>query len=87
MQIGHSIRYLSQFILGFILGFISVWKLTLVTLAVVPLIAVAGGGYTVIMSTLSEKSEAAYGEAGKIAEEVSTGLSPKLKNIFLPIKT
>ncbi|KAL1822889.1 hypothetical protein ACET3Z_009667 [Daucus carota] len=68
-KIGHSIRYLSQFMLGFILGFISVWKLTLVTLAVVPLIAVAGGGYTVIMSTLSEKSEAAYAEAGKIAEE------------------
>lgn len=56
--------------MGFILGFVSVWKLTLVTLSVVPLIAVAGGAYTVIMSTLSQKAEAAYAESGKVAEEV-----------------
>lgn len=48
----------------------SVWQLTLLTLAVVPLMAIAGGGYTIIMSTLSEKGEAAYAEASKIAEEV-----------------
>lgn len=39
-------------------------------MAVVPLIAIAGGAYTIIMSTLSEKGEAAYAEAGKVAEEV-----------------
>lgn len=48
------------------------WQLTLLTLAVVPLIAIAGGAYTVTMSTLSEKGEAAYAEAGKVAEEVDT---------------
>ncbi|KAK9270830.1 hypothetical protein L1049_026416 [Liquidambar formosana] len=69
-KIGHSLRYLSQFVVGFATGFTSVWQLTLLTLAVVPLIAIAGGAYTVIMSTLSEKSEAAYAEAGKVAEEV-----------------
>lgn len=67
---GHAIRYLSQFVVGFAIGFTSVWQLTLLTLAVVPLIAVAGGAYTIIMSTLSEKGEAAYAEAGKVAEEV-----------------
>ncbi|XP_020207666.1 ABC transporter B family member 13 [Cajanus cajan] len=67
---GHAIRYLSQFIVGFAIGFTSVWQLTLLTLAVVPLIAIAGGAYTIIMSTLSEKGEAAYAEAGKVAEEV-----------------
>ncbi|XP_030541530.1 ABC transporter B family member 13-like isoform X2 [Rhodamnia argentea] len=67
---GHALRYLSQFIVGFAVGFMSVWQLTLLTLAVVPLIAIAGGAYTVIMSTLSEKGEAAYAEAGKVAEEV-----------------
>ncbi|KAL0695536.1 hypothetical protein Bca4012_062716 [Brassica carinata] len=69
---GHVLRYLSQFIAGFVIGFWSVWQLTLLTLAVVPLIAIAGGGYAVIMSTISEKSEAAYAEAGKVAEEVRT---------------
>ncbi|KAK9049009.1 hypothetical protein SSX86_032021 [Deinandra increscens subsp. villosa] len=68
-KIGHGLRYLSQFLVGFVVGFTSVWQLTLVTLAIVPLIAVAGGAYTLIMSTLSEKSEAAYAESGKIAEE------------------
>ncbi|XP_043813018.1 ABC transporter B family member 13 isoform X2 [Manihot esculenta] len=63
-------RYLSQFIVGFAIGFASVWQLTLLTLAVVPLIAIAGGAYTIIMSTLSEKGEAAYAEAGKVADEV-----------------
>ncbi|KAL5780726.1 hypothetical protein ACOSQ2_011463 [Xanthoceras sorbifolium] len=67
---GHTLRYLSQFIVGFAVGFLSVWQLTLLTLAVVPLIAVAGGAYTITMSTLSEKGEAAYAEAGKVAEEV-----------------
>lgn len=70
MQTGHALRYLSQFTVGFAVGFLSVWQLTLLTLAVVPLIAVAGGVYTIIMSTLSEKSEKAYAEAGKVAEEV-----------------
>ncbi|XP_076951580.1 ABC transporter B family member 13-like [Bidens hawaiensis] len=68
-KIGHGLRYLSQFIVGFVVGFTSVWQLTLLTLAIVPLIAFAGGAYTMIMSTLSEKSEAAYAESGKIAEE------------------
>ncbi|XP_033137134.1 ABC transporter B family member 13 isoform X2 [Brassica rapa] len=67
---GHVLRYLSQFVAGFVVGFLSVWQLTLLTLAVVPLIAIAGGGYAIIMSTISEKSEAAYADAGKVAEEV-----------------
>ncbi|CAN6582465.1 unnamed protein product [Malus baccata var. baccata] len=67
---GHALRYLSQFLIGFAIGFTSVWQLTLLTLAVVPFIAIAGGAYTIIMSTLSEKGEAAYAEAGKVAEEV-----------------
>lgn len=71
MQIGHGLRYLSHFFVGFGIGFASVWQLTLVTLAVVPLIAVAGGTYTFVMSSLSEKGEAAYAQAGKVAEEVN----------------
>ncbi|KAK6118826.1 hypothetical protein DH2020_047439 [Rehmannia glutinosa] len=69
-KICHGLCYLSQFFVGFALGFSSVWQLTLVTLAIVPLIAVAGGAYTIIMSTLSKRGEDAYAEAGKLAEEV-----------------
>lgn len=55
---------------GFIVGFSSVWQLTLLTLAIVPLMVIAGGIHTVTMSGLSKKGEAAYAEAGKIADEV-----------------
>lgn len=70
MQTGHAIRYLSQFIVGFGIGLTSVWQLTLLTLAVVPFIAIAGRTYLTIISTLSEKGKAAYAEAEKVAEEV-----------------
>ncbi|KAH6782731.1 P-glycoprotein 13 [Perilla frutescens var. frutescens] len=69
-KMSHSLCYLSQFVVGFSLGFFMVWQLTLLTLAIVPLIAAAGGAYTVIMSSLSKRGEDAYAEAGKLAEEV-----------------
>lgn len=64
------------------MGFISVWQLTLLTLAVVPLIVIAGGAYAVTMSTLSKKGEAAYAQAGKVSEEVITYFL-SIKNKFL----
>ncbi|PKU84013.1 ABC transporter B family member 13 [Dendrobium catenatum] len=67
---GHCLRYLSQFFVGFVVGFTSVWQLTLLTLAVVPLIVIAGGTYAVVMAGLAKKGESAYAEAGKVAEEV-----------------
>lgn len=69
-KIGHTIRYLSHFIVGFLLGFMSGWKLALVTLAVIPLLAIAGGAYTLSISTISKKAETAYAECGMVAEEV-----------------
>ncbi|XP_056695625.1 ABC transporter B family member 13-like isoform X2 [Spinacia oleracea] len=67
-KIGHCVRYLSQSIVGMIIGFVLVWQLTLVTVAIIPLMVVAGA-YTVILSNLSQKAETAYAESGKIAEE------------------
>lgn len=63
---------MARFIAGFAVGFTSVWQLTLVTLAVVPLIALAGGSYAVIMIGLTSSSQKAYAEAGEIAEEVGS---------------
>ncbi|ERN18247.1 ABC transporter B family member 13 isoform X1 [Amborella trichopoda] len=69
-KVGHCLHYLARFLVGFALGFSSVWQLTLLTLAVVPLMVIAGGAYTVTMAGLSKKGEAAYAEAAKVAEEV-----------------
>ncbi|KAJ4759793.1 ABC transporter B family member 13 [Rhynchospora pubera] len=80
-KIGHCLRYISQFVVGFVVGFLLVWQLTLVTLAVVPLMAIAGGTYAVVTSNLSRKGEAAYAEAGKIAEEVISQVRTVYSNV------
>ncbi|CAK9872650.1 unnamed protein product [Sphagnum jensenii] len=66
---GNYVHYMARFIAGFAVGFSSVWQLTLVTLAVVPLIALAGGAYAVVMIGITSKSQKAYSKAGEIAEE------------------
>lgn len=66
---------MARFLAGFAVGFSSVWQLTLLTVAVVPLMAIAGGAYAATMTGLSRKSQLAYVEAGKVAEEVSSPLS------------
>ncbi|CAM6127718.1 unnamed protein product [Calypogeia fissa] len=66
---GNYAHYMARFIAGFAIGFASVWQLTLVTVAVVPLIALAGGAYAVTLIGLTSKSQAAYTKAGIIAEQ------------------
>eukprot|EP01018_Ginkgo_biloba_P019291 Gb_18150 [translate_table: standard] len=68
-KVGHYLHYMARFITGFAVGFSSVWQLTLLTVAVVPLMAIAGGTYAAITTGLSKKSQVAYAEAGKVAEE------------------
>lgn len=68
---GNFIHYVVTFIAGFAVGFSSLWKLALVTLAVVPAIATAGGLYAYALTGLTSKSQQAYAEAGGIAEQVT----------------
>eukprot|EP00249_Psilotum_nudum_P022768 c28638_g1_i1 orf=285-3995(-) len=66
---GHYIHYTGRFFAGFAVAFSSVWKLSLLTLCVLPLIALAGGAYAYIMIELTSKSQKAYVQAGEISEE------------------
>jgi len=63
-------HYISRFIAGFTIGFVRVWQISLVTLAIVPLIAIAGGLYAYVTIGLIGKVRKAYVRAGEIAEEV-----------------
>lgn len=74
MQMGNFIHYIVTFISGFAIGFSSLWKLALLTLSVVPAIALAGGIYAYALTGLTSKSQQAYAEAGGIAEQVCTQL-------------
>ncbi|TYK00316.1 Multidrug resistance protein 1, 2 [Cucumis melo var. makuwa] len=67
---GNFIHYMATFVSGFVVGFTAVWQLALVTLAVVPLIAVIGGIYTTTIAKLSAKTQEALSEAGNIVEQV-----------------
>ncbi|KAJ0800546.1 putative Type 1 protein exporter [Helianthus annuus] len=68
-KLGNFIHYMATFVSGFVVGFTAVWQLALVTLAVVPLIAVIGGIHTTTLAKLSSKSQDALSQAGNIAEQ------------------
>ncbi|GFZ17136.1 P-glycoprotein 2 [Actinidia rufa] len=63
-------HYISRFIAGFAIGFLRVWQISLVTLSIVPLIAIAGGVYAFVATGLIARVRKSYVNAGEIAEEV-----------------
>ncbi|KAG7335905.1 hypothetical protein KOW79_000598 [Hemibagrus wyckioides] len=64
------LQFFCRFITGLIIGFIFGWKLTLVILAVSPLLAGSAAAWSKILATLTTKELAAYAKAGAVAEEV-----------------
>ncbi|CAM8888752.1 unnamed protein product [Rhodiola kirilowii] len=68
-KLGNFIHYMATFVSGFVVGFTAVWQLALVTLAVVPLIAVIGGIHATTLAKLSGKSQAALSQAGNTVEQ------------------
>ncbi|KAG5540149.1 hypothetical protein RHGRI_020397 [Rhododendron griersonianum] len=69
-KVGNFIHYISRFIAGFSIGFFMVWQISLVTLSIVPLIALAGGVYAFVVTGLIARVRKSYVDAGEIAEEV-----------------
>lgn len=69
---GNSIHYLSTFLAGLVVGFVSAWRLALLSIAVIPGIAFAGGLYAYTLTGLTSKSRESYANAGIVAEQVST---------------
>ncbi|CAN4128139.1 unnamed protein product [Withania somnifera] len=67
---GNFMHYISRFLAGFTIGFIRVWQISLVTLSIVPLIALAGGIYAYVTIGLIARVRKSYIKAGEIAEEV-----------------
>uniref|UniRef100_A0A0D9XAZ8 ABC transporter B family member 1 n=1 Tax=Leersia perrieri TaxID=77586 RepID=A0A0D9XAZ8_9ORYZ len=68
-KLGNLIHYLATFVSGFVVGFTAAWQLALVTLAVVPLIAVIGGLSAAALAKLSSRSQDALSSASGIAEQ------------------
>uniref|UniRef100_A0A3P9NM08 Bile salt export pump n=1 Tax=Poecilia reticulata TaxID=8081 RepID=A0A3P9NM08_POERE len=74
-QVSIFIERISTFVFGFTVGFIGGWKLTLVVIAVSPLIGIAAGLMAMVMTVFnfSEKLTA-YAKAGAVADEVLSSI-------------
>ncbi|XP_039146012.1 ABC transporter B family member 19 [Dioscorea cayenensis subsp. rotundata] len=71
-KVGNFIHYLSTFLAGLVVGFVSAWRLALLSVAVIPGIAFAGGLYAYTITGLTSKSRESYANAGIIAEQAIT---------------
>ncbi|XP_028718068.1 ATP-dependent translocase ABCB1 isoform X1 [Peromyscus leucopus] len=69
-KIGMCFQSITTFLAGFIVGFISGWKLTLVILAVTPLIGLSSAMWAKVLTSFTNKELQAYAKAGAVAEEV-----------------
>ncbi|XP_028410024.1 multidrug resistance protein 1-like [Dendronephthya gigantea] len=68
-KFGRLIYSLSAFFAGYALGFYYLWKMTLVMLAALPIVAVSGGILAKIIGGFTAKELAAYAKAGNVAEQ------------------
>ncbi|XP_048842381.1 bile salt export pump-like [Brienomyrus brachyistius] len=73
-QVSIFIERISTFIFGFTVGFIGGWKLTLVVIAVSPLIGLAAGLMAMAVAKLTGRELRAYAKAGAVADEVLSSI-------------
>ncbi|KAJ2358561.1 hypothetical protein GGF43_000727, partial [Coemansia sp. RSA 2618] len=68
------IQYVATFITGLVLAFVSGWRLTLVVLAVLPLLAGSAALMGILLARDTAGGQDAYAEAGSVAEEVLSSI-------------
>ncbi|XP_054064456.1 bile salt export pump isoform X1 [Rissa tridactyla] len=73
-QVAIFIQRLTTFVCGFLLGFVSGWKLTLVIIAVSPLLGVGAAVYGLAVAKLTGRELKAYAKAGAVADEVLSSI-------------
>ncbi|XP_021098270.1 multidrug resistance protein 1 isoform X3 [Heterocephalus glaber] len=69
-KIGMFFQSMATFLAGFIVGFTRGWKLTLVILAISPVLGLSAGIWAKVLSSFTDKELSAYAKAGAVAEEV-----------------
>lgn len=61
------IQTFAMFVAGFAIAFAKGWKMTLVTLAAIPALAIAGAIYVTAIQTKDKRNSKFYAKAGGIA--------------------
>nr|CAI9699411.1 unnamed protein product [Rangifer tarandus platyrhynchus] len=69
-KIGMLFQAIATFFTSFIVGFTEGWKLTLVILAISPVVGLSAAIWAKILSSFTDKELLAYANAGAVAEEV-----------------
>ncbi|XP_037646333.1 bile salt export pump isoform X2 [Sebastes umbrosus] len=73
-QVSIFLERISTFVFGFMVGFIGGWKLTLVVVAVSPMIGVAAGLMAMAVARLTGRELKSYAKAGSVADEVLSSI-------------
>uniref|UniRef100_A0A6I8NX08 ATP binding cassette subfamily B member 1 n=1 Tax=Ornithorhynchus anatinus TaxID=9258 RepID=A0A6I8NX08_ORNAN len=73
-KIGMLFQALTTFFTGFIIGFTKGWKLTLVILAISPVLGFSAAVWAKILSSFTDQELKAYAKAGAVAEEVLSAI-------------
>ncbi|KAM8924525.1 bile salt export pump-like [Pelodytes ibericus] len=73
-QVALFVERISTFLFGFLLGFIGNWKLTLVIVAVSPLIGLGAALMALAVARFTGRELQAYAKAGSVADEVLSSI-------------
>ncbi|KAE8596138.1 hypothetical protein XENTR_v10015982 [Xenopus tropicalis] len=73
-KIAMLLQSLTTFVTGFIIGFVKGWKLTLVILAISPVMGFSAAIWAKVLSAFTNKELKAYAKAGAVAEEVLSSI-------------
>ncbi|XP_062384435.1 bile salt export pump isoform X2 [Sardina pilchardus] len=73
-QVSIFIQRFTTFVCGFLMGFVKGWKLTLVIIAVSPLIGVGAALMALFVAKLTGQELQAYAKAGAVADEVLSAI-------------
>uniref|UniRef100_A0ACD5ZEX5 Uncharacterized protein n=1 Tax=Avena sativa TaxID=4498 RepID=A0ACD5ZEX5_AVESA len=69
MKVGKFLQLVSTFLGGFIIAFTRGWLLSLVMLSSIPPVVASAAVMSLVLSKLSNRSQMAYAEAGKVVEQ------------------
>ncbi|KAJ8761927.1 hypothetical protein K2173_006529 [Erythroxylum novogranatense] len=73
-EVGKFIQLMTTFISGFVIAFIKGWRLAVVLLSCIPVLALAGGVMGTTMTKMATIVQASYAEAGNVVEQTVGGI-------------
>uniref|UniRef100_A0A453FAP0 Uncharacterized protein n=1 Tax=Aegilops tauschii subsp. strangulata TaxID=200361 RepID=A0A453FAP0_AEGTS len=68
-KVGKFLQLVATFIGGFVVAFVKGWLLSLVMLACIPPVVIAGGAVAKVLSTISSKGQESYSDAANVVEQ------------------